>query len=196
MPVTASSPFDTEFGSVTINLHKFLNSKETCLSIVVGNISESIPLLRLHSSCLFGESFLGTDCDCRLQLLQAIDLIIKNGTGIIIYLFQEGRGHGLEMKLRLLNTQKEFGVDTVAACEHFKLDLDPRDYSTAIQALQDLNVYRKVRLITNNPLKKQALEVAGFEITELIALSYPINDQIRDYLRVKKEKLGHIINYI
>jgi len=194
MTISASTPLETEFGNVTINYHQHLDDR--CLSIVVGDVSENTPLVRLHSSCLFGESFLGIDCDCKLQLNRTIEMICKEKCGLVIYLFQEGRGHGLEMKIRLMNAEKEFNIDTVDAFRHFNLDLDPRNYSIATQALIDLNVSKSLRLITNNPLKKQWLENAGYKIVEVVALEYPINNQVKKYLKVKKEKLGHTINYL
>lgn len=188
MAIVSSTVIQTNYGEFKVIYHKFQN--ETCVSHSVGNLSLPNPFVRLHSSCLFSESFQTIDCDCSLQLTKSLELIGKN-IGVIIYQFQEGRGVGLADKIRAMEVERTHGIDTVEAFQKLHFELDARDYSVAIQALKALRVNHQIKLITNNFRKREQLEKAGFVVTEKVTLSYPVSKLIKKYLQVKKEKLGH-----
>jgi 3,4-dihydroxy 2-butanone 4-phosphate synthase/GTP cyclohydrolase II len=152
--------------------------------------SNPAPLLRIHSECVTGDVFGSCRCDCGSQLQQSLDLIAKEG-GILIYLRQEGRGIGLSNKLKAYALQEK-GLDTVDANIKLGLPVDSRDYGVAFQILKYLKV-SSVRLITNNPEKIRALERYGVNILERIPLVIESNPENRGYLKVKQEKLGHLL---
>jgi 3,4-dihydroxy 2-butanone 4-phosphate synthase/GTP cyclohydrolase II len=149
-------------------------------------------LVRLQSACLYGESLLATDCDCRAQLDDALLEIRRVGTGVIIHLSQEGRGAGLLTKARGYELQDRENLDTVEAYHRLNVDLDSRDYRLAADILHALQVDR-VRLITNNPRKIHALEKHGFQVSREINPPAATDTNI-DYLRVKAAKLGHLLD--
>lgn len=151
------------------------------------------PLVRLHSSCIFSESLGSVDCDCNLQLQESLKLMSEQG-GALVYLYQEGRGHGIERKIEAMEAQRIHNIDTHDAFELLGLDLDPRDYSRAISALKELHLASPVRLISNNPRKLKQLTDAGFGVGERIQLNLEISPEIEKYLLSKKNKLGHDIN--
>jgi len=184
-------PLKTLFGEFTVNHHTF-NGRE-CVSLSCGDVSEGTPLVRMHSSCVFSESFRSTDCDCADQLQGALKLIHSYGKGACIYLYDEGRGHGLSNKIKSMKCEHVHSIDTVEAFKRCGLDLDVRDYGPAIHALADLNVAGTVRLISNNFRKRDALSAAGYIVTELVELSYPKSEDVSSYLKVKRDKLGHLI---
>lgn len=188
MAITASTKLQTKSGQFNVNYHTI--DDNFCVSFSMGNLSQSNIPVRIHSSCLFSESILSIDCDCSLQLKKSFEFISKHG-GIIVYLYQEGRGIGLENKIKAMELERTKNIDTAEAFKTLHFDLDPRNYNVAIQALKDLKVSKNIRLITNNPRKMKQLEDAGFTIVERVVLSYPKNKLIKNYLKVKKEKLGH-----
>ena len=154
----------------------------------IGKLTEE-PYLRIHSSCLASEVFGARDCDCADQLDQSMRLIASEGTGVIIHLHQEGRGHGLSKKIRAVRTMEKLGVDTAESFEILDLDQDVRNYYSAISILSALGI-TKVKLISNNPRKKEQLETSGIRVSE--QRTYPIIRQENvDYLHSKNEKLGH-----
>lgn len=154
----------------------------------IGKLTEE-PYLRIHSSCLASEVFGARDCDCADQLDQSMCLIASEGTGVIIHLHQEGRGHGLSKKIRAVRTMEKLGVDTAESFEILDLDQDVRNYDSAISILSALGI-TKVKLISNNPRKKDQLETSGIRVTE--QRTYPIIRQENvEYLHSKNEKLGH-----
>lgn len=154
----------------------------------IGKLTEE-PYLRIHSSCLASEVFGARDCDCADQLDQSMRLIASEGTGVIIHLHQEGRGHGLSKKIRAVRTMEKLGVDTAESFEILDLDQDVRNYDSAISILSALGI-TKVKLISNNPRKKDQLETSGIRVTE--QRTYPIiRQENMEYLHSKNEKLGH-----
>lgn len=191
MAIDASTILKTKFGEFNVAYHKKNSSsqKQFCVSFSKGDISLPNCIVRLQSSCLFGETFGAIDCDCKLQVEKSLSFIGKNG-GVVIYLYQEGRGLGLLNKIKAMGLERKYGIDTVDAFLKLHFELDPRDYSMAVQALTDLHVNKSIRLITNNPRKKAQLEKVGY-ITKKITLSYPTSPLVKKYLQVKKEKLGH-----
>ncbi len=151
-------------------------------------------LVRVHSQCLTGDLFGSERCDCGLQLHLALDRIQEEGRGVLLYLLQEGRGIGLVNKLRAYELQEQ-GHDTVEANERLGFRPDQRDYGIGAQILRDLGV-RRLRLMTNNPQKHLGLAGYGLEIVERVPLEVPPTETSRDYLRAKRDKLGHLLNLV
>jgi 3,4-dihydroxy 2-butanone 4-phosphate synthase/GTP cyclohydrolase II len=151
-------------------------------------------LVRVHSQCLTGDLFGSERCDCGLQLHLSLERIQEEGRGVLLYLLQEGRGIGLINKLRAYELQEQ-GHDTVEANERLGFRPDHRDYGIGAQILRDLGV-RRMRLLTNNPKKQQALAAYGLEVVERVPLEVPPTAASRDYLRAKREKLGHLLSMV
>ncbi len=148
------------------------------------------PLVRIHSECLTGDVFHSLRCDCRSQLELALDQITAEGCGLLIYEHQEGRGIGLLNKLRAYELQDQ-GRDTVEANEELGFAADLRDYALPAAILQYFNV-SAVRLLSNNPAKVAALERAGIRVVERAPIVAPPLESTAEYMKTKREKLGHI----
>src|SRR5689334_12506187 len=138
MPITQHTILSLKYGSFNIAYHK--SDAGDCVSISLGNLSLGTPIVRLHSSCLFGESLCALDCDCAMQLTSTLQLIAASKNGVVVYEYAEGRGIGLENKIRVLDIQRTHNIDTVAAFKLMGFNPDLRRYSAPIKALQDLNV--------------------------------------------------------
>ena len=149
-------------------------------------------LVRVHSECLTGDVFGSLRCDCGSQLQTALQDIAKAGKGAVVYVRQEGRGIGLVNKLHAYKLQIERGMDTVEANLHLGFEADRRDYGIGNQILRDLGL-RNLRIMTNNPRKIYGLEGFGLNIVERVPLEIPAHEGNRDYLRTKKDKLGHML---
>jgi len=162
---------------------------ESALLLMLGDLQNRAPLLRIHSQCLTGEVLGSLRCDCRGQLELAMSAIADEGSGLVIYEYQEGRGIGLMAKLKAYALQDK-GLDTVEANHALGFDTDYRDFSLAVAVLHELKV-RQVRLMSNNPQKVEALTKGGIEVIELIACEAPPNPYALSYLRTKKNKMGH-----
>jgi GTP cyclohydrolase II len=157
---------------------------------VFGEIADDC-LVRVHSRCLYGEIFASDDCDCREQLHKSLELIREAGSGVLIYLDQEGRGAGLGVKARGYEVSQVLGLDTFESYEHLKVPLDSRTYEHAARLLNELGLER-VRLLTNNPAKVAALEAAGIVVKpERLLVEHP-GEYATRYLRAK-ERHGHAI---
>ena len=175
--------------------HAFANGTkaiETALAIVMGDLTQDAPLLRLHSQCFTGEALGSLRCDCCDQLSMALQAIAKEGSGLLIYEYQEGRGIGLMAKLQAYELQ-DGGIDTVEANHALGFKADYRDFSLPAAILQDLGVSR-VRLLTNNPRKVSALSDAGIEIVARIPCEAAPTPYSAAYLRTKKERMGHTLS--
>lgn len=163
------------------------------LALVNENIDLTKPvLIRIHSECITGDLFSSKRCDCGEQLLAAMDKI-SNENGILIYLRQEGRGIGIINKLKAYQLQ-DLGLDTVEANLHLGLSIDARDFNIALSLLHDIGV-KKVRLLTNNPDKIEIFNQSDIELVERVPLVIIPNAKNRDYLQVKKERMGHILKF-
>jgi len=183
----------TEWGDFQIAGYRSLISQEEYVALYKGQMSRDIPtLVRIHSQCLTGDVFGSTKCDCGEQLHKTLQMIQQEGRGAIVYQQQEGRGIGILNKIRAYALQDQ-GADTVEANERLGLAVDLRDYRQCAEILFDLGLC-KVRVISNNPLKLQALEEAGLKIVERVSIEVDSAENAAGYLRTKKEKLGHLLN--
>jgi 3,4-dihydroxy 2-butanone 4-phosphate synthase/GTP cyclohydrolase II len=164
------------------------------VALVKGEIRpEDEVLVRVHSECLTGDAFGSMRCDCGEQLTAAMKMIEAEGRGVILYMRQEGRGIGLKNKIKAYGLQDNEGLDTVQANEKLGFAADQRDYGVGAQILHDLGV-RRMRIITNNPGKRAGIEGYGLQIVERVPLEVEPNEKNLEYLRTKKEKLGHVLH--
>jgi len=189
----AVAALPTEWGDFQIAGYRSLTSDEEYVVLFKGEMRREIPtLVRIHSQCLTGDVFGSTKCDCGEQLHQTMRMIQSEGRGAIVYQQQEGRGIGILNKIRAYALQDE-GADTVEANERLGLAVDLREYRQCAEILFDLGLC-KVRVISNNPLKLQALEDAGLRIVERVSIQVESTEKAAGYLRTKKEKLGHLLD--
>lgn len=164
------------------------------IALIKGEWKEDEPVLvRVHSSCMTGDIFGSERCDCGEQLHKAMRMIEKEGKGVVLYLNQEGRGIGLMAKIAAYKLQEE-GYDTVDANIHLGYDPDERDYGVGAQILGMLGV-RKMRLLTNNPVKRVGLEAYGLAITENVPIEITPNKYNKRYLETKKDRMGHTLHF-
>ncbi|HLI34928.1 MAG TPA: bifunctional 3,4-dihydroxy-2-butanone-4-phosphate synthase/GTP cyclohydrolase II [Terriglobia bacterium] len=191
----ATAQLPTEYGNFTAHVYSCPSQNREHLALVMGRISPSRPaLVRVHSQCLTGDTLHSIRCDCREQLESAMRKVAEKGEGVILYLSQEGRGIGLTNKIRAYALQDD-GLDTVQANERLGLPADMRDYSVGAQILADLGV-RKIHLLTNNPHKIRGIERYGLDIVKRIPLETTPHKNNRSYLKVKKDKLGHLLSKV
>ncbi|WJG09631.1 GTP cyclohydrolase II [Aliiglaciecola sp. LCG003] len=186
----SSAKLPTRFGKFTIHGFVEVDSQQEHVALSYGEWqnNEVIPV-RIHSECLTGDALFSTRCDCGFQLEKAMQNMVENKKGVLLYLRQEGRGIGLLNKIRAYKLQ-DSGMDTVEANEHLGFDADMRDYAICKLMLDTLQV-NKVSLMTNNPKKRAALEEMGINVVSRTPIDHGMTDDNRDYLRTKTEKLGH-----
>lgn len=190
----ATAKLPTIFGEFQIAGYRSLTSDEEFVVLYKGELKPDTPtLVRIHSQCLTGDVFGSLKCDCGPQLHKAMEMIEAEGLGAIVYQQQEGRGIGILNKIRAYALQDE-GADTVEANERLGFAVDAREYQQCAEILFDLGLC-KVRVISNNPDKLKALEEAGLQVVERIPLEVPAAAPAAHYLRTKKEKLGHLLNF-
>ena len=188
--VTVKLP--TEWGDFDITAFTQLDTGEQHLALSKGNWEAEEPILvRVHSSCITGDIFGSCRCDCGAQLHMAMQMIEKEGKGLIIYMHQEGRGIGLVNKLKAYRLQEQ-GMDTVEANLHLGFKMDHRDYGIGAQILREMGV-SKIRLLSNNPTKRAGLIGYGLQIVENIGIEIPSNPHNEYYLQTKRDKMGHSI---
>ncbi len=182
----------TDFGDFELIAFRQTNTQELHLALIKGKWDKDEPVMvRVHSSCMTGDIFGSCRCDCGPQLHGAMQMVQKEGKGVILYMNQEGRGIGLINKLKAYKLQEE-GMDTVQANLALGLPSDSRDYGVGAQILRDLEV-RKLRLISNNPQKRVGLLGYGLEIVEQIPIEIAPNAHNEKYLQTKRDKMGHNI---
>jgi GTP cyclohydrolase II len=191
----AGANFPTEFGDFRIFGFESSDKSDGAVVLVKGNPADAeAPLVRIHSQCLTGDVFASRRCDCGAQLAVAQKSIAEAGAGLLIYQLQEGRGIGLMNKLLAYQLQDE-GHDTVEANHELGFEADHRNYALCIEILQHFGVSR-VRLMSNNPRKIQALKEAGITIAEQVAIEIAPTDDTQRYLQTKKAKLGHMLSKV
>jgi len=187
-----STKLPSQYGEFQLYLFRSQTDSKDHIALVKGDITPEKPtLVRVHSECLTGDVFGSLRCDCNAQLIASMELVEKEGHGIILYMRQEGRGIGLLNKLKAYNLQDE-GFDTVEANEELGFRADLRDYGIGAQILRDLGV-GKMRLLTNNPKKIIGLTGYGLEVVERVPLEVHPNQHNERYLTTKRDKLGHLI---
>ena len=182
----------TRFGEWKIVAFRSLTDGHEHVALMKGTISRQPMLVRVHSGCFTGDVLGSLRCDCQDQLHAAMDMMNKEGRGIILYLMQEGRGIGLINKIKAYELQDD-GLDTVEANEKLGFKPDLRDYGIGAQMLVELGL-TKIRLVTNNPRKIIGLEGYGLEVVERVSLKVECNIHNKKYLRTKKEKMGHLLD--
>lgn len=184
----------TETGEFQIIGYRSLNSSEEFVVLVKGEMNPDVPtLVRIHSQCLTGDVFGSIKCDCGPQLHKAMEMIEAEGRGAIVYQQQEGRGIGIINKIRAYALQ-DAGADTVEANEQLGFEIDARQYQQCAEILFDLGLCQ-VKVLSNNPDKIHALEEAGLRVIERVSIEVESQEPAAHYLRTKREKLGHLLNF-
>lgn len=190
-----SAKLPTQLGDFIIYGFQDPESGEEAVALVSGNPNpDTTTLVRIHSQCLTGDVFSSKRCDCGDQLVTAMDLIAKSGCGVLVYQQREGRGIGLINKIHAYALQDQ-GLDTVAANKELGFEADLRDYRMPAEILKYLGATR-IHLLSNNPEKIQGLEQEGIIVEKRVPLEIDPHSQSEDYLRIKKEKLGHILDKV
>jgi GTP cyclohydrolase II len=190
-----NAPLPTKYGDFQAVGYLDHDRGDEQVALVYGDIEDKGMLVRLHSECLTGDAFGSTHCECGPQLSTALRQVVAEGRGIVVYLRgHEGRGIGLLGKLRAMKLQSE-GLDTVEANLALGLPVDARDYRVAAEILHDLGV-RSVRLLSNNPRKREALLRHGIKVDEQVSLLIPPCENNITYLRTKRERLDHYLPHL
>lgn len=191
----ATARLPTRHGQFQISGYRSLNSTEEFVCIFKGELHcDASTLVRIHSQCLTGEVLGSTKCDCGNQLEQAMTSIANEGRGAIVYQLQEGRGIGIVNKIRAYALQDE-GADTIEANLRLGLQVDLREYSQCVEILNALGL-RRVRVMSNNPLKLDAIEAGGLKIVERVSLEIEPPSGAAFYLMTKKTRMGHLIDKV
>jgi 3,4-dihydroxy 2-butanone 4-phosphate synthase / GTP cyclohydrolase II len=188
----AESRLSTEYGNFRVHIYRSLIDLKEHVALTMGDIKkQDTVLVRVHSECLTGDIFQSRHCDCGQQLDKSLKIIGEKGAGILLYMRQEGRGIGLANKIKAYSLQ-EGGLDTVEANHQLGFKPDLRDYGIGAQILADLGV-KKIELLTNNPKKVIGLEGYGLQIIRRIPIEIKPNDLNLKYLKIKKQKMGHLL---
>lgn len=191
----AEARLPTEFGEFRIAGYKSLTGDEEFICVFKGELNENVAVpVRIHSQCLTGDVFHSIKCDCGPQLQRALEIIEKEGRGVIVYQQQEGRGIGIINKIRAYSLQDE-GADTIEANTRLGLEVDLREYHQCIEILKDLGVV-KVKAMSNNPEKLKAMREGGLEIVERLPIEFKPSKDTQKYLSVKKFQMGHFLNLV
>ena len=189
----AEANLPTEFGSFRIVGFREKRTGEEFVALVKGELDEETPtLVRIHSQCLTGDVFHSNKCDCGRQLNNAMKLIEEEGLGALIYQQQEGRGIGILNKIRAYALQ-DAGMDTVEANISLGFEADLRQYDSCVEIIRQLGL-KRIRIMSNNPDKIEALREAGLEVVERIPMEFEPHARSLEYLKTKKEKLGHMLD--
>lgn len=190
----AVAELPTQLGNFKIAGYRSLNSSEEFVVLFKGDLLKDVPtLVRIHSQCLTGDVFGSLKCDCGPQLEKAIRMIEKEGRGAIVYQQQEGRGIGIVNKIRTYALQDQ-GADTVEANEKLGFAVDAREYKQCAEVLFDMGLC-KVRMMSNNPDKLKALRKVGLRVVERVPIEVNADEPAAHYLRTKKEKMGHLLEF-
>ena len=192
MSIKSTTILDLNSGKFKVSYHSTNHGEVVSFSF--GDLKKSVPIVRLHSACLFGEAFLSKHCDCFEQLQKSLNLIKKHGCGVVVYGFQEGRGIGLEKKIKAMEIQRLENLDTFDAFKKLGLPPDLREYDTMIEALKDLNTNKNIILVSNNPDKIKSTEKGGYCIKKIIKLKVKLNKYIQHERLAKKNKMGYYMD--
>ncbi|MBI2430586.1 MAG: GTP cyclohydrolase II, partial [Candidatus Levybacteria bacterium] len=190
----SSSYLPTQYGTFRIAIYQSMLDNTEHVALMMGDVGKEPIVTRIHSQCLTGDTLFSLKCDCGEQLQKSMQIIQKEGRGILLYLNQEGRGIGLANKIKAYALQEK-GLDTVSANEQLGFSKDARSYNVAAQILQDLGV-KNINLLTNNPAKEKQLVLYGIHIQKTIPLEIKPNGVNRRYLKTKKQKLGHRLSLV
>ena len=185
----AKAKLPTPWAKFSITAFEDMSNGEEHLAISLGSL-EADPLLRIHSQCLTGDALFSLRCDCGSQLEMALKKIASEGSGLIIYMAQEGRGIGLGNKIKAYELQDK-GLNTIEANESLGFEADERNYSICGEILSSLDV-SSVRLMTNNPSKIEGLIASGIAVTDRVSIEVDPSEHNKDYLDVKADKMGHL----
>ena len=192
----ASAALPTKFGDFDVHVYQVQFESQEPIALVMGDLAadgDVAPLVRMHSSCFTGDLIQSLRCDCGDQLATALQAIAKEGRGVLVYLPQEGRGIGLVQKIKAYALQEQ-GLDTVEANHALGFKADMRDYGVGIQILKDLGL-QKIRLLTNNPKKREAFNLRGFDlqVVDQVPIVIPTNSHNENYMATKRDKMGHTL---
>jgi len=191
----AQSRLPTQFGTWDVIVYDVKFENQEPIALVMGDLASAkqSPLVRMHSSCFTGDLLSSLRCDCGDQLNLALEMISREGVGVVVYLSQEGRGIGLAEKIRAYSLQDD-GLDTVQANHALGYKADMRDYGVGLQILKDLGL-NSIRLLTNNPKKTEAVNLRGFDlqVVDQVPILPQANEHNQQYLATKRDKMGHII---
>ena len=187
----AKAKLPTHWGDFSVIAYEDERLGEEHLLLYLGELNEN-SLLRIHSQCLTGDALYSLKCDCGSQLAKAMQVIAREGCGMIIYMAQEGRGIGLVNKIRAYELQDK-GLNTIEANEALGFAADERDYSYCKEILASVGI-SSVRLMTNNPAKIRGLEEVGIEVTERVSIEIEPNKHNENYLKIKAEYMGHMLS--
>lgn len=184
----------TEYGDFRLIPFRQKSNGKEHIALIKGSWEKDEPILvRVHSSCMTGDIFGSRRCECGEQLHKAMQTIEKEGKGVVVYLNQEGRGIGLMAKIEAYKLQEQ-GLDTVDANIHLGYDADERDYGVGASMLKEIGVH-KMRLMTNNPVKRVGLEAFGLEIVENIPIEITPNQYNKKYMETKRDRMGHTLHF-
>ncbi|MFN5877054.1 MAG: bifunctional 3,4-dihydroxy-2-butanone-4-phosphate synthase/GTP cyclohydrolase II, partial [Ignavibacteria bacterium] len=190
--MVAEAKLPSDHGDFVLRVFQNSVDGKEHVAVIKGDVADGTPVLvRVHSECLTGDIFGSLRCDCGPQLHAALDMIEREGRGVVLYMRQEGRGIGLVNKIKAYALQEQ-GLDTVEANTHLGFPPDPRDYGIGAQILHELGV-RKMRLMTNNPKKRVGLQSHGLEVVDLVPLEIQANASNQQYLETKRDKMGHLL---
>ena len=191
----ADARLPTDAGEFRIIGYRSLTSNEEFVVLARGELrADRATLVRIHSQCLTGDAFGSLKCDCGRQLRAAMEMIAREGCGAIVYQQQEGRGIGIINKIRAYALQDE-GADTIEANERLGLEADLRCYEQCAEIVRNLGL-KQVRVMSNNPEKMETLKKMGLNVVERVSLCIPPTNEARDYLRTKKQKMGHLLELV
>jgi len=190
MTIVTSTILKTKYGKFMVCYHEY--GKKFCLSFSKGDLSKNYPIVRIHSACLFAEVFGSIHCDCYIQLKKIINLIKKNKNGVIIYSFKEGRGIGLKNKIKTMELERVYDLDTVDAFRKLGFNKkDYRSYTTEIRAMKELNINRNIKSSSRNPVKINALKRAGYNIDIISENNKNLSKLAKRGIVAKIKKLGY-----
>ncbi|MCA9485263.1 MAG: hypothetical protein KC506_00265 [Nanoarchaeota archaeon] len=191
MTITTQTIIETDFGKFKVSFHK--SKKSSCISFSYGDLKKGNPIIRIHSACLFGEAFHSRHCDCFHQLTATMKRIKEHGCGVIVYSYNEGRGIGIENKIKSMELERTKKVDTVEAFKLLGFDRpDYRDYKIEVNSLIELGVSKGIQTFTGNPAKLKSLRDGGFKVEKIYSdKPLKLTKLARSERETKEKKMGY-----